>query len=71
MKERACPQHAIIHAVGIARLLVIAKVKAGVGDCTPQHAVDFTHTEIRIQLTILRKASNCDEKFIIYICRWQ
>ena len=40
---------------------------AGVGGCTAQQAVDLAHTEIRIQLTILRKASNCDAKCIIYV----
>ena len=40
---------------------------AGVGGCTAQQAVDLAHTEIIIQLTILRKASNCDTKRIIYV----
>ena len=46
---------------------VIAHMEAGVGGCTAQQAVDLAHTEIRIQLTILRKASDCDEKCIIYV----
>ena len=45
------------HFVGAAKLLVM---EAGVGGCTAQQAVDLVHTEIRIQLTILRKASDCD-----------
>ena len=39
---------------------------AGVGGCTAQQAVDLAHTEIRVQITMLRKASNCDAKGIIY-----
>ena len=42
-------------------------MEAEVGGCTAQQAVDWAHTEIRIQLTILRKASDCDEKCIIYV----
>ena len=33
----------------------ISHMEAGVGGCTAQQAVDLAHTEIRIQLTILRK----------------
>ena len=42
-------------------------MEAGVGGCTAQQAVDLAYTEIGIQLTILRKASECDEKCIIYV----
>ena len=52
-------------AVGMGLKLVI-HMEAGVGGCTAQQAVDLACTEIRIQLTILRKASNCDAKCIIY-----
>ena len=45
----------------------ISCMEAGVGGCTAQQAVDLAHTEIRIQLTILSKASDCDEKCIIYV----
>ena len=40
---------------------------AGVGGFTAQQAVDLTHTEIIIQLTILKKAYNCDAKCIISV----
>ena len=43
---------------------VISHMEAGVGGCTAQQAVDLAHTDIRIQLT---KASDCDEKCIIYV----
>ena len=46
---------------------VIGHMEAGVGGCTAQQAVDLAHTEIRIQLTILRKASDCDKKCIIHV----
>ena len=46
---------------------VISDMEAGVGGCTAQQAVDLAYTEIGIQLTILRKASDCDEKCIIYV----
>ena len=39
----------------------------GLGGCTAQQAVDLAHKEIIIQLTILRKASNCDAKCVIYV----
>ena len=45
----------------------ISHMEAGVGGCTAQQAVDLAYTEIGIQLTILRKASDCDEKCIIYV----
>ena len=41
-------------AVGMGLKLVI-HMEAGVGGCTAQQAVDLAHTEMRIQLTILRK----------------
>ena len=44
------------YVIGAAKLLVIT-----------QEAVDLAYTEIGIQLTILRKASDCDEKCIIYV----
>ena len=40
----------------------IGEVEAGVG-CYPQQAVDLAHSE----LFILRKASDCDKKFLIYV----
>ena len=43
---------------------VISHMEAGVGGCTVQQAVDLAYTEIGIQLTILKKASDCDEKCI-------
>ena len=46
---------------------VISDMEAGVGGCTAQQAVDLAYTEIGIQLTILRKASDCHEKCIIYV----
>ena len=42
-------------------------MEAGVGGCTAQQAVDLAYTEIGIQLTILQKASDCDEKYITYV----
>ena len=42
-------------------------MEAGVGGCTAQQAVDLAYTEIGIQLTILRKVSDCDERCIIYV----
>ena len=42
-------------------------MEAEVGGCTAQQAVDLAHTEIRIQIIILRKASDCDEKCKIYV----
>ena len=45
---------------------VISHMEAGVGGCTAQRAVDLAYTKIGIQLTILRKASGCDEN---NICR--
>ena len=41
-------------------------MEAGVGGYTTQQAMDLAHTEIRIQLTILRKVLT-DEKCIIYV----
>ena len=38
---------------------VIGDVEAVIGGCTPQQAVDLAHTDIRIQITILRKDSDC------------
>ena len=46
---------------------VISHMEAGVGGSTAQQAVDLAYTEIGIQLTILRKDSDCDEKCIIYV----
>ena len=42
-------------------------VEARVVGYTAQQAVNLADTEIRIQLTILRKASDYDEKCIIYV----
>ena len=42
-------------------------MEARVVGYTAQQAVNLAHTEIRIQLTILRKASDYDEKCIIYV----
>ena len=45
----------------------IDDVEAGIGGCTPQQAVDLAHTEIRIQISILRKDFDCFANFIIYM----
>ena len=41
-------------------------MEAWVGVCIAQ-AVDLTHTEIRIQLTIHKKGSDCDAKCVVYV----
>ena len=46
---------------------VISHMEARVVGYTAQQAVDLAHIEIKIQLTILRKASDSDEKCIIYV----
>ena len=41
-------------------------MEAWVGVCIAQ-AVDLAHREIRIQLTICSKGSDCDAKCVIYV----
>ena len=46
----------------------ISRMEAGVGGCTAQQAVDLAHTEIRIQLTILRKLLTVMKMYNICRC---